>query len=343
MAFAKYNLIPFRFGLVARHVFKRILSALGLKRGYRIIDLAVTYKCNLTCAHCSALIMEQDKEPLTLTDYEKIVQDAKKLDVLSWNITGGEPLLLNWLDDLIQLLEPQKHYISVQTNCLRLTPERARKLAKAGVNCITTSLDSIDPNEHDHFRGRRKAFEKTMEGISNAINAGMQVLVGGVVTHQNLRSPDFEQLIRKVNRAGAIFLFNLAVPCGNWRDQNEFILRGDDRAYLKMLMTKYPLTSTDHEVGRNQVGCPSGVEKAYITPYGDVIPCPFIHVSFGNVRHQPLTRIVKKMQQVNWFNNYQDVCIAAEDKKFHQLVFKKIQSSPGPFPVNSEKVFPDES
>ncbi len=36
-------------------------------------------------------------------------------------------------------------------------------------------------------------------------------------------------------------------------------------------------------MGRNKIGCPAGMEKIYITPYGDVIPCPFIHIGFGNI------------------------------------------------------------
>lgn len=334
-AFAKYNLLPFRLPMAVSHLYKRTTSTLGLKKGFRMIDLAITYKCNLKCEHCSADPLTKGPRTLTLNDYKKIVESAEKdLDILSWNITGGEPLLSNILEDLIPILKPSKHYISIQTNATLLTKKIAKRLAKLGVNCITTSLDSANPKEHNSFRGIKNAFEKTLHGIRNAKKAGMQVLVGGTVTHQNLRSEDLKHLIELSNLRGAIFLFNIAVPCGRWKENKSIILRGDDRKYLEDLMTKYPLTTTDHEVGRNAIGCPAGAEKIYITAYGDVIPCPFIHISFGNVKNTPLIEIVKQMQKIKYFSKYQKVCIAAEDQKFYVKVMKeifKINTYPTPY------------
>lgn len=337
--FLKYSLSPFRFSLVASHAMKRFASKIGIQRGFRIIDLAVTYQCNLSCQHCSAEALNQDKPVMTLDDYRAIVEQARPLDVLSWNITGGEPLLVPWLDDLIPILKPATHYISIQTNGMLLTEARARQLAKLGVNCITTSVDAVDPEEHNAFRGNPKAHQETFRGIAHARSAGMQVLVAGVVTHQNLRSEKLKRLIEQANAAGAVFLFNLAVPCGNWGDNTDVTLRGTDRAYLLELMDLYPATSTDHEVGRNAVGCPAGMEKIYITPFGDVIPCPFIHVAFGNIRDVPLTEIVSRMQKTSYFGSYQKICLAAEDHDFQKNVLAKARTSPMRAPVPYEEIF----
>lgn len=339
LIFLKYGLSPFRFSLVASHTLKRFASKLGVQRGFRIIDLAVTYQCNFACQHCSAEALNQDKPVMTLDHYREIVEQARALDVLSWNITGGEPLLVPWLDDLIPILKPATHYISVQTNGMLLTPARARQLAKLGVNSITTSVDAFDPGEHNAFRGHPNAHQETFLGIANARATGMQVLVAGVVTHQNLRSEKFKRLIEQANAAGAIFLFNLAVPCGNWSDNVDVTLRGTDREYLLELMDLYPATSTDHEVGRNAVGCPAGMEKIYITPFGDVIPCPFIHVAFGNVREVPLTEIVSRMQKTSYFGNYQPVCLAAEDQDFQKNVLAKVRASCTRAPVSYKEIF----
>ena len=259
--------------------------------------------------------------------------------MLSWNITGGEPLIVEWLDELIPILEPQNHFIAIQTNCSLLTEDRAMQLSKLGVNCITTSLDSFIPAEHDKFRKFENSYQKVLQGIKNARKAGMQTLVGIIVTHQNLRSKSFTDLIELINRMGAICLFNLAVPCGKWKNNHDMILRGDDRQYLEKIMERYPMTSTDHEVGRNALGCPAGMEKIYITPYGEVTPCPFIHISFGNVREQPLREIINNMREIKEFSEYQNICIAAEDRLFHKNVFSKIYSSDSPKPIDYRKIY----
>jgi MoaA/NifB/PqqE/SkfB family radical SAM enzyme len=81
-----------------------------------------------------------------------------------------------------------------------------------------------------------------------------------------------------------------------------------------------------------------GVEKVYITPYGDVIPCPFIHVSFGNVRETPLTAIVQRMREVPRFGKYQDICVAAEDEEFQQKVMERVYDDGLPRPAPYERV-----
>ena len=339
--FMKYNIMPWRFPLVYTHTVKRLSSIFKIRKGFRIIDLALTYNCNLNCQHCSALVMKRTVPTLTLDDYKHIVRQAEEFDLLSWNITGGEPLIVEWIEDLIPVLKPRTHYISIQTNCMILDEKMALRLAKLGVNCITTSLDSIAAEEHNKFRGSPLSYEKVFEGIRNAKKAGMQVLIGGTVTHQNLRSHELVKMIKKSNQVGAIFLFNLAVPCGKWEGQNYVVLSGDDRQYLNNLLEKYPKTSTDHEVGRNATGCPAGMEKLYITPYGDVLPCPFIHISFGNILSNSLSEVIKTMRKVPEFSKYQKICVAAEDTEFHKKVLSKISLLDEQRPVSYKKIYGD--
>lgn len=337
--FAGYQFKPFRPALIFRQLMKRTAGRLLGRKGFRIIDLALTYNCNLKCEHCSSEPLKRNAPQLSLENYREIVRQSRDLDLLSWNITGGEPLLVRWLEDLISILEPSRHYISIQTNALLLTPEKAQSLARLGVNCITTSIDSPDPDEHDRFRGVKNAFRKTFQGIENAKKAGLSVLIGATVTHQNLRTEGLERIIKKANNAGAIMLFNLAIPCGRWHGNYDICLRGDDREYLARLMEKYPRTSTDHEPGRNAVGCPAGMEKIYITPTGEVLPCPFIHVSFGNIKEQPLVEIVERMRRISYFNRYQNVCIAAEDPQFQQEVISRTDPEKYNLPISWERIF----
>ena len=322
--FLSYAVRPFRAEMIAHQVFGRLKSAIGPGSGFRIIDLAITGECNLSCRHCSAALLNQGVETLSLPDYREIVKQGKRLDNLSWNITGGEPLMVDWLDDLIPVLEPNRHYISLQTNAWLLTSKRAGQLAALGVNCITTSLDSAVERLHDGFRGRTGSYRKVFEGIRHARAAGMRTLVGATITHDFLYSSDLIRLIEKVNSAGALFLFNLAVPCGRWRERTDIILTPVDRRRLGRLMDRYPRSSTDHEVGRNRIGCPAGMEKIYITAGGEVLPCPFIQVSFGNCRSESLADIVHRMRRVPEFNCYQPICVAAEDRIFQDNVFPKI-------------------
>ena len=46
---------------------------------------------------------------------------------------------------------------------------------------------------------------------------------------------------------------------------------------------------------RGGSGCPAGIERIYITPYGDVYTCPHVPKSYGNVREEPLKDIYKRI------------------------------------------------
>ena len=343
LLFLYYAVKPFKLTQVKHQVFSRGASFFRKKTGFRVIDLAVSYDCNLACGHCSASGLRKDAAILGLSDYRRIVAQAEAMDNLSFNITGGEPLLWDGLDALIPVLKPEKHYISIQTNGLLLTKERAGQLAGLGVNCITTSLDSPKRDVHNRFRGSKRSYDSVMDAVKHGKKAGMQVLVGTTVTHGNLRSKELVEVIRRVNGLGAICLLNLAVPCGNWEGHRDVVLRGTDRDYLMELMDRFPATSTDHEPGRNEKGCPAAMEKVYITPYGDVLPCPFIHVSFGNVRSHRLQDIVAKMRQVSFLAGYPKICVAAEDPFFHREVLSKLKG-PGQcsLPVDGGFLFQSE-
>jgi MoaA/NifB/PqqE/SkfB family radical SAM enzyme len=70
-----------------------------------------------------------------------------------------------------------------------------------------------------------------------------------------------------------------------------------------------------------------------ITKYGDVMPCPYIHVSIGNFFKEPLRDIIKRGLSIKYFRNYMDTCLIAEDRKFiNDYVVGKIYGKPLPVP-----------
>ena len=69
----------------------------------------------------------------------------------------------------------------------------------------------------------------------------------------------------------------------------------------------------------------------YISPSGDVMPCPFIHISFGNLAEEPLMAIWNRILPGSPFNRIHDRCLAAENREF-------IQSCLGP--VSAHETYP---
>jgi MoaA/NifB/PqqE/SkfB family radical SAM enzyme len=261
-------------------------------------------------------LKNEKRRKITPQEYKGIVLQAMKLGAVNFSFQGGEPMLYPELFDYIKNTFPERNLISVTTNATLLNQKKILELKKAGVDILTISLDSAIPAEHDHFRGVKGTFEKVMETIRLALSNGMRVTLGAVVSHKNIRSQGFIDLIRLSHKLHTIIVVALATPLGEWEDNNDIILTDNDRNYLYDLVRKYPLLRTDFDANFIHRGCGAVKEIIYITPYGDILPCPFLHMSLGNIFEESLKDIRERALRNSYFRRYHDLCLAAEDREF---------------------------
>ena len=287
----------------------------------RFMDIAVDYKCNLSCTHCSALPMQRtDEAPLSVDEYKTIAADLRRAGVVLFHFTGGEPLLRKDLEDIIRAFAPDKCCISVATNGLAATPKRLRSLRAAGVDFLCLSLDSGIEAEHDSFRGRDGAYKKVLDVLSLARAMGFIASVSTTVSHENIRGEGLRKLIALTKDMGIACQFNLAVPVGHWRDNASVVLTDDDQREVRRLLHENPHCRLDLYHNWSKVGCGTIKEKLYLNPYGDVMPCPFIQIAFGNVKHDTIRQIRENAFKIDQFRDYWPLCLAAEDHDFIEHV-----------------------
>jgi MoaA/NifB/PqqE/SkfB family radical SAM enzyme len=287
------------------------------KQPLRYVDFALSYNCNLRCQHCFATALEKPgRNVISPAEYKEIVAQAMALGAVNFSFQGGEPLLNTQLLDYVENAYPDRNVISVTTNGTLLDEQRIRALKRAGVDILSISLDSALPEEHDTFRGVPGTYAKTIESIKLAKKNGLNVTIGAVASHQNVRSDGFLQLIDIAKKLDCVLFVALAAPQGNWENYEEILLTPDDRAYLQALEDKHLLLRTDFAGNFVHQGCGAVKEILYITSYGDVLPCPFLHLSMGNVLEEPLAVIRSRGLGNPYFDHYHHQCLAAEDHDF---------------------------
>jgi len=288
------------------------------------LDISVGFTCNMRCKHCSAQAMvSDDRVVLTLDDYKKLSTELNWLNVFRINITGGEPLLYP-IEEIMAAINPKARHIKIQTNGLLLNNDRILSLKKAGANAISMSLDSVNADEFNEFRGVRGSFDKVIDNIGLIRWHGLQVSLAAVVTHQSLRSGEAEKMIHFAEKHKCHLLFNIAIAVGRWSGHDEFLFdaKGNDRAKLNRLLKQHSHVHTDHDSS----GCPAGTRKIYLTPYGDIIPCPFIHVSFGNIKDKKLRDIRSKILMYYAYSGM-PYCPAAESVDLYESWLKKVSAA----------------
>ncbi len=283
----------------------------------RFVDIAVTYRCNMRCSHCSATCLAQKGRPeLTVDQYRLIGARLRRAGALAVNFTGGEPLLRKDILEVIRAFEPEKLLVAVQTNASLLTRERLRDLKRAGVDSLGISIDGPDAETHDSFRNTPGAYEKAVKGLEMASELGFNVGISYCLTHHNLHSDERRGIVALSRRYGTTLNYNLAVPIGFWAGRFDGLLRPEDRRFLLAELERYPASKTDHETNYFRKGCGAIKEKLYVTAYGDVMPCPFIHVGFGNLLDDEVESIRDRALAYRYFRRYTPHCLAAEDMDF---------------------------
>lgn len=281
------------------------------------MDISLSYNCNFQCEHCSAKGFQQnEKKSLTRDEYLDIANQAMKLGCLIFHFTGGEPLLRNDLFEIIKVFQPKKNIISIQTNGWNVNPRFLEEFYEIGGDILCVSVDSSIASKHDKFRNAPGSWERSIAALESAKHIGIRIIMSTIITHDNIQSDEMRQLISLSKSLGAILSLNLAVASGAWKGQTQNLLTTEDRLYLNKLMRKFHHLRTDFEFNWKIRGCPAFKEKCYLTPYGDVMPCPSIPITFGNIRKNSLAKIREKALGYEILRKYHSICLASENKSF---------------------------
>ena len=125
------------------HVAKKLSNIIAMEeRGEisPIIRIEKSYLCNFQCTHCSAeyymdrhlekvLKTKEDRSQMTLEDIRNISKQADDLGLARFVITGGEPLVMKDFAQVVEAIDPEKHYIISDTNGWFLDDAKAQYLS----------------------------------------------------------------------------------------------------------------------------------------------------------------------------------------------------------------------
>lgn len=303
-----------------------------------VIEIAYRYDCNLRCKHCFAdrfRFEKKNKKKVSLDDLKKLSQQANELEVYQFILQGGEPIFWRDFDDVVKALNPKEFYLGLVTNATLLNKEKIMHLREVGIDKIVMSLDSYDAVQYEEIRNRVGLFEHTIKMILLAKEVGLRVVVNTLAIKQNVRSPKLLQLIELAKKHDFIIYVNFAAPIGNWEGRYDLLLDKDDAAYIYDLNKRHEIVKRDIFPYKGiNVGCPAFRSIIYITETGDVLPCPFIHISVGNILRESLSKIIENGMRIKWFKNRPAVCLACEDTGFIKNVIAKTYGKPSPVDMN---------
>lgn len=200
---------------------------------------SLSYGCNLRCIHCYQKASRPSSDELTLDQQLSIVDQLARAGVSTIVLSGGEPLTNPNLGRLIDRIRRYEIAISIDTNGVLMDRDVVETLKRAGVSSVELSLDSVNPESHDRFRGLNGAFDKTLKAVEICSEAGIFTSVATTVTALNFE--DSSELIALAMNHGAdrVVFFDL-IPAGRGRDIEGLRLTPDQLLDLMAVVKKSP-------------------------------------------------------------------------------------------------------
>jgi radical SAM protein len=158
-----------------------------------VVFYEVTQACDLVCRHCRACAQPR-RHPDEL-DGELSKQLISQLAGFPKRpmlvITGGDPMKRDDLVDLVEHGVAAGLHVALTPSATPLvTRDAIRRLAAAGLSRLALSLDGADAAMHDRFRGVEGSFERTLEIMDYAREAGLPLQVNTTVTRWNVSQID---------------------------------------------------------------------------------------------------------------------------------------------------------
>lgn len=284
---------------------ERVTFDLGYIELPVLSEVALTWRCNIECRFCYAsctCISEPEEESLqeelSTKDVKKILDIIRRdAEVPSVSFTGGEPALREDLAELVDYAAGSlRMRVNLITNGTLITKKTAKSLKKAGLASAQVSIESPDPDIHDHIVGVKNAFQASVNGLEALKTAGIPAH-----PHATLCRLNQQTLLRMAWFARSLgidrFSLNMIIPAGRgigddlaikYSEIEDLVLEikasAEENGVRFMWYSPTPMclfNPVSHQLGNK--GCSACEGLLSVDPFGRVLPCSSWKEPLGNL------------------------------------------------------------
>ncbi len=236
-------------------------------RVMRDLRVSVTDRCNFRCMYCLpeteaalnfyrgrwanfsnpapiARTWTSAEKILSFEEIERLVRLAADLGIEKIRLTGGEPLLRQQLEILVEKLAriPGIKDLAMTTNGF-LFEKKARALRDAGLKRVSFSLDSLQRETFQKITGR-DGLHEVLRGIELAQQMGFAPVKVNAVIIRGVNDQEIESLAEFARGHDLCFRFIEFMPLDSGRAwQKELVVPGSE--ILRKLEACFPLRRVD--------------------------------------------------------------------------------------------------
>lgn len=263
-------------------------------------QVSLTNACPQNCRYCYN--RNRSGELINTAEIIGTIQELKKMGVIWLGFTGGEPLLNK---DIVEIVKSAGDDCATKlfTSGSGLTEDVAVSLKQAGLLYVSVSLDHRQEEVHDSIRGFKGAYRTALDAVELFKKTGFHVSVSSVISKEMIRKKQVDEFLTflqslDINEAW----LSETKPATEAFWNKDSVISEEERLYLVDLQDRYnkegnlTVNYLGHFEGKEHFGCNAGSRMVYIDAFGDVRPCVFTPVSFGNIRDTSIRDIFMEMK-----------------------------------------------
>lgn len=244
------------------------------------------WNCPHKCVHCYACDQPQaEVEELSTEEWKSIIDKCKEANIPQLTFTGGEPTTRK---DLVELIDYSRWFVTrLNTNGVLLTKDLCSQLYRASLDSVQITLYSDNPEIHNKLVGAEK-HHKTIEGIKNAIEAGLSVSINTPLCTMNKEYVNTLKLLKKL---GVTYVTcSGLIMTGNATKEESISTQLSEKELYQILCdavvfcneNKMQIAFTSPgwipeekiiSMGLTVPSCGACLSNMAITPNGNVVPC----------------------------------------------------------------------
>lgn len=300
------------------------------------VEFMNTLDCNARCGFCSNHKMERASATAAPAVIDAVFRRCIEHGVPTINFLGGEALVDPGIAGLVRRFTEAGIAVGIGTNGTLLDRPRLEGLKAAGVVGFSITVHDADPARHDLQVGLPGAFESILVAIREARDLGIRIGLQTIYSPKMVASGAVGRIIDFARAHDLALKFNPIMPVGGAATEH-IMLAPHQHAEMKALAYGDGRFSTHAIHAREPEICPMGRTFVAITPSGEMLPCYFMPLSFGNVRDTSFRDYLRYARGFPIFNREVAAgsCIVAESKRFFREVLAPLyQGGEANLPVN---------
>lgn len=295
------------------------------------IVFSMTKRCTYKCPHCyQRRDANEDVPEELLLETTRNLRDA---GVAMFDVEGGDPFLrFERLRKVLQELD-ERAEVWVNSTGANVDVPKLEQLKRDGLFGLMISVHSPDPEKHDAFTGIPGSFVMACDVARMCRELGLALALNSVLSEGEIKAGHLDRLMDLARDLDADYVQLIhPKPAGKWLENTEQMqrehalierVRAEHRRYNSSTAAGHPaLAAQVAEEAPGSLGCTAGaVDRFYVNAAGEMQPCEFLNLSFGNLNEESFETVFRRMRSyfpvpgVDWLCCTQAEAVAALMKK----------------------------